>query len=54
MRAGIDKAIERYLGELDRADEVFEQTRCATRSSDGTDLEKAGTSAKRSRALQIN
>ncbi|MEP2424712.1 MAG: IS5/IS1182 family transposase, partial [Tateyamaria sp.] len=22
----IDKAIERYLGELDRADEVFEQT----------------------------
>jgi len=25
----IDKAIERYLGELDRADEVFEQTRTA-------------------------
>ena len=29
----IDKAIERYLGELDRADEVFERKRCADHTS---------------------
>jgi transposase len=45
----VDKAIERYLGELDRADEVFEQT-----SPHGTHPAKAGTSAKGGLALQID
>ena len=51
----IDKTIERYLGELDRADEVFEQTgTMAAGSTHGTHPEEAGTPAKGSRALQIN
>jgi transposase len=51
----VDKAIERYLGELDRADEVFEQTGTVLPvCPHGTHAAKAGASAKGGLALQIN